>query len=44
MPFKKGEVYVCPDEDCGCELTVTKGAPESCQGSSILPVVVVKPW
>lgn len=24
MPWKKGQVYQCPDEDCGCEVTVTK--------------------
>jgi len=33
MPFKKGEVYRCPDESCGCEVTVTKSAPESCSGT-----------
>lgn len=33
MPFRKGEVYKCPDENCGCELTVTKGAPRSCEGN-----------
>lgn len=26
MAFEKGEVYRCPDPDCGCELTVTNGA------------------
>ena len=34
MPFKKGEVYRCPDPNCGCEITVTKGAPASCNGQS----------
>lgn len=33
MPFKKGEVYQCPDETCGCEVTVTKGAPSDCSGT-----------
>ena len=33
MPFKKGEVYKCPKEDCGCEVTVTKSAPETCGGT-----------
>ncbi len=32
MPFRKGEIYRCPLEDCGCELTVTKAAPANCQG------------
>ncbi|MCX5302728.1 hypothetical protein OG304_04580 [Streptomyces sp. NBC_00160] len=31
MAFREGEVYRCP-ENCGCELTVTKGAPETCRG------------
>lgn len=26
MAFKKDEVYQCPDPECGCEITVTKGA------------------
>jgi hypothetical protein len=26
MAFVEGEVYRCPDPDCGCEITVTKGA------------------
>lgn len=34
MPFKEGEVYRCPDPDCGCEIRVTKGAPASCNGQS----------
>lgn len=33
MPLKKGEVYQCPDESCGCEVTVTKGAPSDCSGN-----------
>ncbi len=32
MAFVEHEVYRCPDPQCGCELTVTKGAPPSCQG------------
>jgi hypothetical protein len=24
MPWKKGEVYRCPDPNCGCEVAVTK--------------------
>lgn len=34
MPFKQGEVYRCPDLNCGCEITVTKGAPPSCNGQN----------
>lgn len=26
MAFKEGDVYRCPDKDCGCEIKVTKGA------------------
>lgn len=26
MAFKEGEVYGCPDPECGCEITVTNGA------------------
>lgn len=32
MALRKGEVYRCPDANCGCEITVTKGAPETCKG------------
>lgn len=32
MPFQEGDVYRCPESTCGCELTVTKGAPATCQG------------
>jgi hypothetical protein len=27
MAFKQGEVYKCPDPECGCELTVTRETP-----------------
>jgi hypothetical protein len=26
MALKQGEVYRCPDPECGCEITVSKGA------------------
>lgn len=26
MALQKGEVYACPDPECGCEITVTRGA------------------
>lgn len=32
MPFREGEVFRCPQADCGCELTVTKAAPPTCTG------------
>lgn len=32
MALKEGEVYVCPDPDCGCEITVTKGAKPGAGG------------
>ncbi|MGH3611001.1 MAG: hypothetical protein ACRDRD_23370 [Pseudonocardiaceae bacterium] len=33
MAFREGEVYKCPDEECGCEVTVTKGARPDCPGT-----------
>lgn len=33
MAFQEGQVYRCPDENCGCEVTVTKGAPGTCGGT-----------
>lgn len=26
MAFQKGDVYQCPDPQCACEITVTRGA------------------
>ena len=26
MAFRKGEIYVCSDADCGCEITVIQDA------------------
>ncbi|SFO59381.1 hypothetical protein SAMN05216207_11006 [Pseudonocardia ammonioxydans] len=37
MPFREGEVFRCPDADCGCELTVTKAAPPACTGPPDAP-------
>jgi hypothetical protein len=34
MSLKQGEVYVCKDPKCGCEITVTKGAAASCTGTA----------
>ncbi len=33
MAFKQGEVYRCPDPDCGCEVTVTQRAAAGKGGS-----------
>ena len=33
MAFQKGEVYVCQDSNCGCEITVTKSAAPGCGGN-----------
>ncbi len=32
MPLREDEVYRCPASNCGCEVTVTKGAPSGCKG------------
>jgi hypothetical protein len=36
MAFKEGDVYQCPDQKCGCEITVTKGC-EAGQGGNLAP-------
>lgn len=33
MAFQEGQVYRCNDDNCGCEVTVTKGAPATCGGT-----------
>jgi hypothetical protein len=33
MALRKGERYSCSDPKCGCQIEVTKGAPESCNGN-----------
>jgi len=33
MAFKSGDRFKCPEPSCGCEIEVTKGAPESCNGN-----------
>ncbi len=47
MAFKQGEIYRCPDDDCGCEVQVTKGAapgkggdemPTCCCGKQMVKV------
>lgn len=32
MAWNEGEVYRCPDENCGCEVTVTKAPKEGAGG------------
>lgn len=36
MALKKGEIYRCPDSECGCEITVTKGAAQG-KGGNLNP-------
>lgn len=36
MTLKQGEVYRCPDADCGCEVTVT-GSANSGKGENENP-------
>jgi hypothetical protein len=31
MTLKQGEVYRCPDAQCGCEITVTHSANPDCR-------------
>jgi hypothetical protein len=33
MALQKGEVYRCPDRECGCEITVTRGAAPEKRGN-----------
>ncbi len=40
MSFKKDEVYRCPDPECGCEITVTKGAAPG-KGGNLPPRCVL---
>ena len=36
MAWKEGEVYQCPDPNCGCEVTVTR-VPQAGQGGDQPP-------
>jgi len=36
MALKEGEVYRCADNECGCEIKVTKGAAPG-KGGDLLP-------
>lgn len=33
MALKQGEIYSCPDPNCGCEIQVTRGAAPTCSGT-----------
>lgn len=33
MALQQGERYRCPDESCGCEIQVTKGAKSGSAGN-----------
>ena len=33
MALRKGEVYRCSDAECGCEITVIKGAAPGMSGN-----------
>lgn len=33
MALKQGDVYRCPDAQCGCEITVTHSANPECRGN-----------
>jgi hypothetical protein len=35
MALTQGEVYKCPDPQCGCEITVTRGASPTCKGTEL---------
>lgn len=37
MALQEGEIYRCPDTECGCEITVTKGAAPG-QGGDRNPI------
>jgi hypothetical protein len=34
MSLKQGEIYICTDAKCGCELKVIKGAAPGCSGTA----------
>jgi hypothetical protein len=36
MALQKGERYRCPDQECGCEIEVTKGAAPG-KGGNMAP-------
>jgi len=36
MALQKGERYLCPDQECGCEIEVTKGAASG-KGRNMAP-------
>ncbi len=37
MALQEGEVYHCPDPDCGCEIEVTRGASDPAAAGAANP-------
>lgn len=35
MPWKERKIYRCPDDGCGCEVTVTKAPAEGKVGDQL---------
>ncbi len=44
MAFKQGEIYKCPDEQCGCELTVLRVQSQTAKEQLHLPAAAVNLW
>jgi len=44
MAFKEGEVYKCPDADCGCEVTVTKAAHPAREATNRRAAAAASRW
>ena len=42
MAFKQGEIYRCPDPNCGCEITVTRGAAPDVEAIKILAAAAAR--
>lgn len=37
MAWRKGEVYQCPNEDCGCEITITRAPADDLEEDDYPP-------
>ena len=44
MALQTGEVYRCPDANCGCEITVTKGAREAAKDRNNRAAAAARRW
>lgn len=40
MPFKEGEVYRCPDAECGCEYQLGRIETNACS-ESVVPAILL---